>query len=597
MQTFKKLLYLLNPHERKRFGLLLIMITIMAFLDMIGVASILPFMAVLTNPSLIETNLILNTMFQASNIFGVENNQQFLFALGLLVFVTLVISLIFKALTFYAQIRFIQMCEYSIAKRLVEGYLRQAYSWFLNRHSADLGKTILSEVGAIIGYGINPLIGLISKGLVTIAIITLLIIADPKLTLIVGLSLSISYVLIFYSIRNYLKRLGKVRLKNNQLRFTAISEAFGAAKEVKVGGLEQIYVKRFSDPAQNFARAQASSSTIAQLPRFFLEAIGFGGIILIILYMMVKSGSFNNALPIISLYVFAGYRLLPALQIIYASFAQFTFVGPALDKLYDDIANLKPFNENQDQSVLSLNKTITIKNIHYNYPNSSRTTLKDISINIPAKSTVGLVGATGSGKTTMVDIILGLLEAQKGTLQVDGKIITKQNSRSWQRSIGYVPQHIFLSDDTVASNIAFGSEPKSIDQAAVEKVAKIANLHNFVIEELPKQYQTTIGERGVRLSGGQRQRIGIARALYHNPQLLILDEATSALDYQTEQAVMDAVNNLGKDITIILIAHRLNTVRNCDIVFKLEKGQLIDQGSFDKIINNNNNFGSSSQNL
>ena len=207
------------------------------------------------------------------------------------------------------------------------------------------------------------------------------------------------------------------------------------------------------------------------------------------------------------------------------------------------------------------------------------------------------MGATGSGKTTMVDIILGLLEAQKGTLQVDGKIITKQNSRSWQRSIGYVPQHIFLSDDTVASNIAFGAEPKSIDQAAVEKAAKIANLHDFVIEELPKQYQTTIGERGVRLSGGQKQRIGIARALYHNPQLLILDEATSALDYQTEQAVMDAINNLGKDITIILIAHRLNTVRNCDIVFKLEKGRLIDQGSFDKIINNNNNFGSSSQNL
>ena len=591
MQIFKKLLFLLNHHERKSAGWLLIMLLIMAFLDMIGVASILPFMAVLTNPSLIETNLILNTMFQASEIFGGKNNQHFLFALGVLVFITLVTSLIFKAITSYASIRFIQMREYSIAKRLVEGYLNQPYSWFLNRHSADLGKIILSEVSTIIGNGINPLIALTAKSLVIIALITLLILADPKLTLVVGLTLSMSYLFIFYFIRTRLKKLGKVRLKNNQLRFTAINEAFSAAKEVKVGGLEQIYIKRFSNPAEAFALSQASSSVIAQLPRFFLEAIGFGGIILIILYMMIKSGSFNNSLPIISLYVFAGYRLLPAVQQIYVSFTQLTYVGPALDKLYDDITNLEPSGI-QDQGVLSLNKTITLKNIYYNYPNSSRTALKDISINIPVKSTVGLVGTTGSGKTTLVDIILGLLEVQKGTLEVDGKIITKQNSRSWQRSIGYVPQHIFLSDDTIATNIAFGVDYKNIDQAAVEKAAKIANLHDFVIEELPKKYQTTIGERGVRLSGGQRQRVGIARALYHNPQLLILDEATSALDNQTEEAVMDAVNNLSKDITIVLIAHRLNTVKNCDIIFKLEKGQLKDQGSFDKLISNNKNFGS-----
>ena len=378
----------------------------------------------------------------------------------------------------------------------------------------------------------------------------------------------------------------KIRLTNNQLRFTAISEAFGAAKEVKVGGLEQSYLKRYSEPAKNFALAQASSTTIAQLPRFFLEAIGFGGIIMIILYLMRNTGNFNSILPIISLYVFAGYRLLPSLQQIYVSFSQFTFVGPALNKLHDDIKNLKHVNNNQDKSILSLNKEITLKNIHYNYPNSSRTTLKDISINIPSKSTVGIVGATGSGKTTMVDIILGLLEPKKGTIEVDGKIITEKNSRSWQKIIGYVPQHIFLSDDTIASNIAFGVDRESINQEAVARAAKIANLNDFVLEELPKKYQTTIGERGVRLSGGQRQRIGIARALYHNPQLLILDEATSALDNQTEQAVMDAVNNLGKDITIILIAHRLNTVKNCDIIFKLEKGKLVDRGSFEKLIEN-----------
>ena len=585
MQTFKKLLFLLTPLERKRAGLLLIMILIMSLLDMAGVASILPFMAVLTNPGLIETNFILNSMFKASSIFGVENNKQFIFALGALVFSLLIISLTFKALTSYAQVRFVQMREYTIGKRLIESYLHQPYSWFLSRHSADLGKTILSEVQQLISDGMTPLMELIAKGMVTITLITLLIIVDPILTLIVGLSLSTAYLIIFYFVSKYLNQSGSKRLINNQLRFTTVNEAFGAAKEVKIGGLEQASIKRFSNAAQIYARVQASQRVIAQLPRFILEGIAFGGILLMILYSMSQTGNFNSALPIISLYVFAGYRLMPAVQQIYEAFTQLTFIAPSLDKLYDDLKNLKPFNENQDQDILPFNKSIILKNIHYNYPNASRTILKDISFNISAKSTVGLVGAPGSGKTTTVDIILGLLEPQKGTLEIDGKIIRKQNSRSWQRSIGYVPQQIFLADDTIAANIAFGLEPKEINQEAVEKASKIANLHEFVIDELPRKYQTTIGERGVRLSGGQRQRIGIARALYHNPQLLILDEATSALDNQTEKAVMDAIDNLDKNITIIQIAHRLNTLKKCDKIFLLEKGELKKEAKYDELIN------------
>jgi ABC-type multidrug transport system fused ATPase/permease subunit len=276
---------------------------------------------------------------------------------------------------------------------------------------------------------------------------------------------------------------------------------------------------------------------------------------------------------------------MPALQQIYNSLTQLTHVRPALDKLYFDLKSLKTFNLNQEQKILSFNKEIKLKNVYYNYPNSSKTTLKNINLVIPNKKTVGIVGVTGSGKTTIVDIILGLLEIKNGTLEVDDEFITNKNLRSWQQSIGYVPQNIFLSDDTIVANIAFGVDPKNVNQETIERVSKIANLHNFVLEELPKQYQTTIGERGVRLSGGQRQRIGIARALYHNPKLLILDEATSALDNQTEKAVMDAVNNLNKDITIILIAHRLNTVKSCDIVFKIEKGQLVEQGTYDEVIN------------
>ena len=590
MENFKKLIFLLTPSEQRRAGLLLIMILVMALIDTIGVASILPFMAVLTNPDIIETNLILKKMYQTSNIFGVESSQQFLFALGILVFVTLVISLIFKAITTYVQVKFIQMREYSVGKRLIQGYLHQPYSWFLNRNSAELGKNILSEVTLVIGAGLRPLIELIAKGLVAIALICLLVIADPKLALIVGLSVGGAYGIIFFIIRHYLNIIGKVRLKSNELRFKSVSEAFGASKEVKIGGLEKKYIQKFSDPAQIYAKTQASSQAINLIPRFFLEAMAFGGILLIILYMMAQSGNFNNSLPIISLYVFAGYRLMPAVQQIYVSFARLTFISPSLDKLYNDIKNLSIPNIDKDQGTLLIKNDVILKNIFYNYPNSSRTVLKNISLKISAKSSVGLVGTTGSGKTTTVDIILGLLEAQKGTLEVDGKIIDKQNCRSWQRSIGYVPQHIYLSDDTVAANIAFGVEPIDISLDAVEKASKIANLHEFVVNELDNKYQTTIGERGIRLSGGQRQRIGIARALYHNPQVLILDEATSALDNKTEKAVMDAVNNLSKDITIILIAHRLSTVKKCDKIILLENGEIKNQGKFEELIKVNENF-------
>jgi ABC-type multidrug transport system fused ATPase/permease subunit len=590
MQTFKKLLFLLSPPEQKRLGFLLIMNIIMALLDMIGVASILPFMAVITNISLIETNIFLNTIFKLSNIFGVKTKEDFIFFLGVVVFLLLMISLTFKILTTYLQVRFVQLLEYSIGKCLIEKYLHQPYSWFLSRNSADLGKTILSEVYQVIGYGINPLTELIAKGMIAISLITLLVIVDPKIAIIVGLILAGAYLLIFYFVRKYLDRTGKERLINNQLRFTTISEAFGAAKEVKIGGLEKTYIRNFSNSAQLVAYSNASAAIISQLPRHFLEAIAFGGILLLMIYITAETGSFNNAIPILSLYVFVGYRLIPVLQQIYSSLTQLTFVGPSLNKLYDDLKNLQSFNENKDKSVLSFNNKIVLNNIHYNYPNTSRKALQNINLTIPAKSTVGLVGVTGSGKTTIVDIILGLLTPQKGTLEVDGKVVTTQNVRSWQRCIGYVPQHIYLSDNTVAANIAFGVKTEDISQDAIKKAAKIANLHEFVMDELPKQYQTIIGERGIKLSGGQRQRIGIARALYHSPQVLILDEATNALDNQTEQAVMDSITNISKNITIILIAHRLNTIKDCDIIFKFQKGRLIKQSTFNELINKKNNL-------
>ncbi len=583
MQKFKKLLSFLSLSEKKKAGILLMMILTMALLDTIGVASILPFMAVLSNPDLIETNFILNKIFQVSSIIGVDSNQKFLLFLGICVFILLVFSTIFRSFTIYTQVRFVEMREYSIGKKLVERYLRQPYSWFLNRNSADLGKTILSEVQQVILGGMSPMLELIAKSMVAIALITLLMITDFELATIVGFSLAIVYGLIYKYTRRYLNLIGNKRLHNNRLRFTIINEAFGAAKEVKVSGLEKTYIDRFSNAGKIYAQAQASARIISQIPRYAIEAIAFGGIMLIILYLMVKLGNFDTALPLVSLYVFAGYRLIPAFQQIYLSFTQLSYNAPAIDKLYDDIKSLKQFDSNQNQNTILLEKFISLKNISFNYPNTKQASLKNVNIDIPAKTTVGFVGATGSGKTTTVDIILGLLEPQKGTLEIDGQVITKKNIRAWQRSIGYVPQHIYLSDDTISANIAFGIPTSEINKEAVERAAKIANIHDFIINDLPKKYQTTIGERGIKLSGGQRQRIGIARALYHNPQILILDEATSSLDNLTEQAVIDAVNILSKNITIILIAHRLNTVKNCDIIFKLKKGTLIEQGIYEKL--------------
>jgi ABC-type multidrug transport system fused ATPase/permease subunit len=580
MRTIKKILDLLTPPERKRTGLLLGMIIFMAMLDMAGVASIMPFMAIMANPELVETNAILNVAYAK---LGFADPQQFLFALGILVFVLLVVSLAFKALTTYAQLRFSMMREYSIGKRLVEGYLHQPYTWFLSRHSADLGKNILSEVSTVISHGIMPMMTLIAQGSIAAALLTLLILIDPKLALIVGLTLGAAYAFTFRVTQRLLIRLGTERMTANQARFTAVSEAFGASKEVKVGGLEKAYIQRFTDPAQTFARNQATALIVGQLPRFALEAIAFGGMLLVVLYQMAQSGSFISALPIIALYAFTGYRMMPALQQIYGAVTQLRFAGPALDALHADLMSLQPAYPNPSKDVIALTQAITLNQIQYRYPNASQLALKNLSLNIPAKSKVGLVGATGSGKTTTVDLILGLLEPQQGTLAVDGQVITEHNRRAWQRAIGYVPQQIYLADDTIAANIAFGLDAKHIDQAAVERAAKIANLHEFVTNDLPLQYQTTVGERGVRLSGGQRQRIGIARALYHNPQVLILDEATSALDNLTELAVMEAVHNLAHEITIILIAHRLNTVMACDIIFLLENGELKAQGTFEQL--------------
>lgn len=584
MKIIKKILFLLSPQERLQGGFLLMMALVMAFIDMIGVASILPFVAVLTNPSLIETNVILNTMFEYSNNFGVQTDEHFMFVLGVMVFVLFITSVTFKAFTTYLQLIYLNMREYTIGKRLLEKYVYQPYSWFLNKHSADIGKSILSEVNLVVQNSLNPLLQAITQAFVVLAIVAFLIINNPKVTLIAFSSCVMVYVIAYAFVRKYLVYLGKERLKKNKLRFTAVAEVFNAFKVIKVGVLEKIYIKRFSEPAKTLARHEASAKVLGSIPQFALEAIAFGGMLLLILFLMSKTGTLNSVLPLIALYAFAGYRLMPAIQKIYLSLSQLRFVGPSLDALVEDLENLKQLNLNENKNFLKLEEKVTLNKVYYNYPKSTKSVLNDISLSIPARSTIGIVGPTGSGKTTIIDIILGLLTPTKGTLKIDNTTINRANYRSWQRTVGYVPQEIYLSDDTVASNIAFGVDKGDINHEALENAAKISNLHEFVTNDLPMQYNTNVGERGIKLSGGQRQRIGIARALYHKPQLLIMDEGTSSLDNITEHIIMNTLNKIKKDITIILIAHRLNTVKNCDNIFVIHNGQVKEHGSYEDLI-------------
>ena len=589
MKNFKNILFLLSFNERRKLIWLLIMMLMMALMETLGVASVFPFIAVLTNPIIIETNFFLNKIYKFSEIFGVENYQHFFFILGIFVFLIIVISLVVKVSTIFLQIRFTSMLEYSIGKRLMESYLNQPYSWFLGHNSNDLVKNILSEVNHIIEVAIYPMAELIAKSLVTFALLGLLLLTDIKLALAISFSLGGIYGSIYYFLKNFITRIGEERLKTNHLRYRVVSEAFGSIKNVKVRGSEETNIKLFTNSAYTYARSMSLAHMISQLPRYFLEGIAFAGIMLILVYMMSQKGSINNALPIISLYLFAGYRLMPSMQQVYSSFTHLRYIGSSVDNLVNEIKNLKTYSLSQDKSVLQLNNKITLNDVNYNYPDTSHSTLENINLSISAKSIIGFVGPSGSGKTTTIDIILGLLEPQKGTLEVDGKVITQDNVRSWQRAIGYVPQQIYLYDDTIAANIAFNVDQNEIDHDWVKKSCQIANLEEF-IDELPNKYHTVIGEGGIRLSGGQRQRIGIARALYHKPQLLVLDESTSALDNKTEQAVMKAINNLSKDITIILIAHRLTTVEKCDIIFKLEKGKLVFKGSFKELSNYEKNL-------
>lgn len=560
----------------------------LALLEATGVASIMPFLAILSSPDLIEINSTLATL---SGWTGVTSADQLLVLTGALVFCLVVSALLLQALVVWAQFRYAGDLMHSWSCRIVETYLRQPYEWFLARHSSELSATTINEVNQVIYHAVLPTLMIASNALVALAVFTFLLIVDPVLATTTVVVLAGAYVTTYRFLRSRIVRAGASWLESNQGRYHVLSEAFTGIKEVKVLHAEKSFAGQFEAVSRRMCDAMIWSKVIGQVPSIAMQAIVFGGMLLVVLYVLATRGGFAASLPMIGLYGFAGYKMMPALQRIYVQLAEMEFSSVALASLRgplrfakDPTKSLEASETRQEfEGRIRLTRQLEFRDLVYRYPGSDIPTLKRMSFAIAAGSKVGIVGSTGSGKTTTVDVILGLLRPSSGSVLVDGQEIGDSKLRRWQASIGYVPQSIFLADTSLAGNIAFGVPNDSIDQDRVEAVSKLASLHAFVANEFPDKYESRAGERGVRLSGGERQRVGIARALYHDPDVLILDEATSALDNVTEKLVMQALDSLAPSKTVIVIAHRLSTVENCDTIFFLEDGVVSAQGTYDEL--------------
>jgi ATP-binding cassette, subfamily B, bacterial PglK len=588
LKSLKKLKFLLSISEKKQAIALVILLILTALMDAVGVASIMPFMAVLVNPEVIHTNEILSAVYSWT---GATNTQSFLFFLGVISISILVTSLALKAITTYKQHKFSFMREYSIGRRLIELYLHQPYSWFSNKNSAKISQKILSEVGQVITKVLIPVTSIVAQILVVIAMLALLVIVDPVLAISVIIALSIVYGIIFFSIRIFITKAGFEKVISDEARFVVVNEAFNAIKMIKIRSLEGVFLDQFKKPAKIYAKSLASSEIVGLLPRFILELVAFGGMIVVTLYLMMTHNDPSSMFPIIALYAFAGYRILPALQQIYYYSSQIQFSTKSLDNIYNEFVHLHQFNNvNTCKKNFKFNKKISLSRIYYSHLSANSNTLSNINITIPVGSSIAFIGATGSGKTTIVDLISGLLTPDKGAVAIDTIELNRANYSQWQKIVGYVPQDIYLIDDTIAANVAFGIEKSLIDYKAVKTASRIAQLHEFVENKLLNGYETEVGERGAKLSGGQIQRIGIARALYHNPKVLFLDEATSALDNITESKVMKSIRSSKPEITIIMIAHRISTIKDCDNIFLLDEGCIVESGTFDELLEKNKKF-------
>ena len=594
MDVLRKLFSLLTRRERRNLYILFVAVLLMASLQVASVASIMPFLSVASDPSIIQQNEYLRWAYSA---FGFDDDRSFLIALGLGALLALVVSNVFIILTRWAMERYSWGRNHSLSRRLLRSYLYRPYEYFLTRNSSELGKNILEEVKEVTDQMLKPTLRGVAKAVVALFIVGFLVYFDPVVALMVTVVLGAAYGAIYLVVRSQLDERGEARVEANTKRYQFVGEAFGGIKEVKIQGKEEAFLNLYDDPSERYARNQALYRVIKKAPRYIIEMVAFGGIILIAVYLIAVRESLQQVIPVLGLYAFAGYRLLPALQEAFHGLASARFNIAALNKLHRDLKGLAEARSSASGGAdgtaappLLLEEELALREVSYTYPDADRPAIKNLSLAIPARSMVGFVGKTGSGKTTAVDLALGLLRPQEGEITIDGTPLRANNLRRWQQTLGYVPQHIYLSDDTVARNIAFGVPRDQIDMETVREAARRAHILDYVEQDLPNRWETVVGERGVKLSGGQRQRIGIARALYHDPSVLVFDEATSALDQSTEAGVMEAIYDLEGEQTILIISHRLSTVQRADNIFMLEEGRKVGEGSYDELLDQHAKF-------
>jgi ABC-type multidrug transport system fused ATPase/permease subunit len=585
-----RLLRLLPPSERRAALWLFLAMLLAAVLETLGVASIMPFMAVVMDPEMLSG---LGPLREILASIGVVADRDAVVAIGLAVFAILVLSNVAAALSLWMQHLYLARVQHALSDELFGGFLAQPYGFHVMRDAASLSNTVFSHVNGAITQALAPMLLGLARVFVVISLLALLVAKDPVIALAALGLFGVAYAGVYGALRGRQTNLGSTLAEAAEDRYRVVLEALGAIKELLVLGRSQESRARFNAASLRYFRSSSLNSAISVLPRYLLESVAFGGIVLVTILLVLSGGGMAQTIPTLALYAFAGYRMMPALQQIYASAVALRFAGAAVDALERDLVEcrsaLAQVPRTAGTAVLPRDGVLAVRDVTFSYPSADRPALHDVSLEILPRQTVGVVGRTGSGKTTLADLLLGLYEPASGVITYGGQPLTREAIASWRQQVGYVPQGVFLANASIAENIALGVPAAERDLEKVRRAAQLAQADEF-ISALPLGYDTDVGERGVRLSGGQRQRLGIARALYHDPSFLVFDEATSALDGMTEEAVMSALRRLSGSRTIFLIAHRLRTVESCDQIFVMEAGRLVAVGTYAELERNSAAF-------
>ncbi len=541
-------------------------------LETLGVGLILPVLALMTQNDFAVKYPVLAPWLQR---LGNPTGTQLVTGAMLVLVGVSVVKTVFLGYLAWQQARFVSTLQISLSERLFEGYLRQPYVFHLQRNSAQLIFNINTQSAGVVA-AVQQSLMLGTELLVVVGVSALLLKVEPLGAVLVGSTLGLAGWAFNRFTRRRVLRWGEAFKHHDELRLQHLQQGLGGAKEVKVLGREEDFLTQFRQHTVDSARVGQRQTTLLALPRLWLELLAAIGLAALVIVMTGQGKPLEAVVPALGLFAAAAFRIMPSVNRVLSAVQSVRYYAPIIDSLHSELALLGAAEVPQRGKPLAFKEALTLDQVSFRYPRTEAVAVSGVSLSIPHGASVGFVGGSGAGKSTLVDIILGLLTPASGTVKVDGVDI-QTGLREWQDQIGYVPQTIFLTDDTLRRNVAFGLRADQIDEAAVRRAIRAAHLDQFV-SSLPLGLDTLVGERGIRLSGGQRQRIGIARALYHDPAVLVLDEATSSLDGATESGVMDAVGALRWDKTLIIVAHRTSTVEHCDQLYRIEHGRVLDHG-------------------